>query len=423
MRSIWRRSAGTVCAMAVGLQLDLLAVDADDAAGRVFEAVDAAQQRRLARAAAADDGDDVAVAGRQRDALQHMQLAELLVQVLDVNRFGGAVAVGAARRKRRSFGTSRSRADRAAGCRPRSRESDHHPVTLNSCTVVAGWTARLCRPSTAPLRPCGASRQWLLAVGTSPGRTAMNVQADRAVRRAVDGGAAEARPDALGRKRDAAGRGRANGTTAPGFDPVRAGRAARGLCRSCCRVGRRARMAAGCRRRAGGFGLHPRPVADDRPRRDHPVHGQGAAPRRAGAARGRLRRLGIPILGRIEAAGHRSKAATASGSTATRWPSAAACAPTRPASSRCPTCWRRIGIEVLGYDLPLWHGEEACLHLMSVISPLADDLALVHSPLLPAAVLPAAEGARHQAGRRRRGRVLRRATASALTCCRPARAR
>lgn len=44
-----------------------------------------------------------------------------------------------------------------------------------------------------------------------------------------------------------------------------------------------------------------------------------------------------------------------------------------------------LGIEVLGFDLPLWHGEEACLHLMSVISPLAEDLALVHSPLLPAA--------------------------------------
>ena len=42
-------------------------------------------------------------------------------------------------------------------------------------------------------------------------------------------------------------------------------------------------------------------------------------------------------------------------------------------------------IEVFGYDLPLWHGEDACLHLMSVISPLADDLALVYSPLLPAA--------------------------------------
>jgi N-dimethylarginine dimethylaminohydrolase len=42
------------------------------------------------------------------------------------------------------------------------------------------------------------------------------------------------------------------------------------------------------------------------------------------------------------------------------------------------------GISVLAYDLPLWQGEEACLHLMSVISPLTDDLALVFSPLLPA---------------------------------------
>lgn len=44
-----------------------------------------------------------------------------------------------------------------------------------------------------------------------------------------------------------------------------------------------------------------------------------------------------------------------------------------------------LGVEVLGYDLPLWQGEEACLHLMSVISPLADDLALVYPPLLPVA--------------------------------------
>lgn len=43
------------------------------------------------------------------------------------------------------------------------------------------------------------------------------------------------------------------------------------------------------------------------------------------------------------------------------------------------------GVQVLGFDLPLWLGEEACLHLMSVISPLAPDLALVHAPLLPAA--------------------------------------
>ncbi len=42
------------------------------------------------------------------------------------------------------------------------------------------------------------------------------------------------------------------------------------------------------------------------------------------------------------------------------------------------------GIAVIGYDLPLWHGEDACLHLMSVMSPLDDNLALVFAPLLPA---------------------------------------
>lgn len=44
------------------------------------------------------------------------------------------------------------------------------------------------------------------------------------------------------------------------------------------------------------------------------------------------------------------------------------------------------GIEVLGFDLPVWGGEAACLHLMSVISPLAEDVYLVHSRLIPAAL-------------------------------------
>lgn len=44
------------------------------------------------------------------------------------------------------------------------------------------------------------------------------------------------------------------------------------------------------------------------------------------------------------------------------------------------------GIVVIFFDLPLWDGEDACLHLMSMISPLADDLYLVHAPLLPAAL-------------------------------------
>ncbi len=44
-----------------------------------------------------------------------------------------------------------------------------------------------------------------------------------------------------------------------------------------------------------------------------------------------------------------------------------------------------LGITVLGFDLPFFHGLDACLHLMSIISPLADDLALVHLPMLPVA--------------------------------------
>ena len=43
-----------------------------------------------------------------------------------------------------------------------------------------------------------------------------------------------------------------------------------------------------------------------------------------------------------------------------------------------------IGVEV--YDLPYRSGPEACLHLLSIVSPLRDDLALVHVPLLPVAL-------------------------------------
>jgi len=44
------------------------------------------------------------------------------------------------------------------------------------------------------------------------------------------------------------------------------------------------------------------------------------------------------------------------------------------------------GIEIAVYDLPYHLGPEACLHLMSVVSSLDDDLALVHAPLLPIAL-------------------------------------
>lgn len=44
------------------------------------------------------------------------------------------------------------------------------------------------------------------------------------------------------------------------------------------------------------------------------------------------------------------------------------------------------GITLLTFDLPVWNGSAACLHLLSVISPLDRDLALVYPRLLPVAL-------------------------------------
>lgn len=45
-----------------------------------------------------------------------------------------------------------------------------------------------------------------------------------------------------------------------------------------------------------------------------------------------------------------------------------------------------FGVAVIGFDLPLWQGFNACLHLMSIMSPLAEKLALVYAPLFPVAL-------------------------------------
>ncbi len=44
------------------------------------------------------------------------------------------------------------------------------------------------------------------------------------------------------------------------------------------------------------------------------------------------------------------------------------------------------GVELVVVDLPYFHGPDACLHLLSVVSPLDVDLALVHAPLVPTAL-------------------------------------
>ena len=41
------------------------------------------------------------------------------------------------------------------------------------------------------------------------------------------------------------------------------------------------------------------------------------------------------------------------------------------------------GVEVLAVDLPHYHGRDEVMHMLSLISPLADDLAVVYLPLMP----------------------------------------
>lgn len=95
-------------------------------------------------------------------------------------------------------------------------------------------------------------------------------------------------------------------------------------------------------------------------------------------------RAGVPILGRLEAPG-----TVESGDCV--WVDAKTLVIGRGVRSnqsgidQVAALLAPHGVTVLGFDLPLWQGAEACLHLMSVISPLADDLALVHAPLMPAA--------------------------------------
>ena len=43
-----------------------------------------------------------------------------------------------------------------------------------------------------------------------------------------------------------------------------------------------------------------------------------------------------------------------------------------------------LGVEVVAFDLPYSTGPEACLHLLSTISPVDHDLAVVYPPLMPA---------------------------------------
>jgi dimethylargininase len=92
-------------------------------------------------------------------------------------------------------------------------------------------------------------------------------------------------------------------------------------------------------------------------------------------------RLGIPILGRIEAPG------TVEGGD-TLWLDGRTLAVGRgyrtndEGIDQLRAILAPIGVAVLRTELPHWHGPAECLHLMSFISPVADDLAVVYLPLM-----------------------------------------
>ncbi len=102
-------------------------------------------------------------------------------------------------------------------------------------------------------------------------------------------------------------------------------------------------------------------------------------PARIGRA---LERLGIPVLGRIEAPGTLEGGDTTWLDTHTL---AVARGPRTNAAGIEQLRALLPRIDVIEVPLPEWRAPGDVFHLMSGLSPLAPDLALVHRPLLPAA--------------------------------------
>jgi N-dimethylarginine dimethylaminohydrolase len=114
----------------------------------------------------------------------------------------------------------------------------------------------------------------------------------------------------------------------------------------------------------------------------------GKEPRRdeAALAERAFAGLGIPILGRIAEPG------TLEGGDAF-WLDEATLAVGRgyrtnaEGIAQLAAIVAGIGVEVVPVGLPHWHGPDECLHLMSLISPVAADLAVAYPPLLETAFM------------------------------------
>jgi N-dimethylarginine dimethylaminohydrolase len=118
------------------------------------------------------------------------------------------------------------------------------------------------------------------------------------------------------------------------------------------------------------------------------VTGRGSIPLRSGKATRRGEELeieawlaarGVPTLGRVEAPG-----TVDGGDTFWLRPDLFCIGRTlRTNGEGVRQLAALIGGDVRVLDLPWWRGDAELLHLLSVVSPVADDLAVVYLPLLP----------------------------------------
>jgi N-dimethylarginine dimethylaminohydrolase len=92
-----------------------------------------------------------------------------------------------------------------------------------------------------------------------------------------------------------------------------------------------------------------------------------------------LQRTGVPVAGRLEGA------ALAEGGDLIRLDERTLLAGLgyRTNQAGVDALEQLTGLDIVSFDLPHWHGEREVMHLLSLLSPLADDLVVAYPPLLP----------------------------------------
>ena len=148
--------------------------------------------------------------------------------------------------------------------------------------------------------------------------------------------------------------------------------------------------------------LRVRPAPRRRRRRDPaPARASRTAPASPTSSRRGRGGRGIPTLGRIEAPG-----TLEGGDTFWLRPDLLCIGRTlRTNDAGARQLAAIVGGDARIFDVPYWKGPAELVHLLSVISPVADDVAVVFLPLLPAGPVRAARGPRHPPGRGARGGV------------------